>query len=59
MRIPEKMSCLVSAYCYSNIIVDVCQFFCLFEIIQVDGPQNAILNVHVSYQVIGELSHLY
>ena len=43
------MSCLVSAYCYLNNIVAVCQFICLFEIIKVDGPQNAFLNVYVSY----------
>ena len=44
------MSCLVSAYCYLNNIVAVCQFICLFEIIKVDGPQNAFLNVYVSYR---------
>ena len=50
----KKMSCLVSAYCYLNIIVAVCQLICLFEIIKVDGPQNALLNVYVSY---GEKVH--
>ena len=46
------MSCLVSAYCYLNNIEAVSQFICLFEIIKVDGPQNAFLNVYVSYMFI-------
>ena len=47
----QKMSCLVSTYCYLNITVHyICQFICLFEIIKVDWPQNALLNVYVSYR---------
>ena len=48
MHIPEKDE-LFSAHCFLNIIVAVSQFYGLFEIIQVDGPQNALLNVYVSY----------
>ena len=39
--------------------VAVCQFICLFEIIKVDGPQNALLNVYVSYGSESESVHVH
>ena len=50
MHIPEKDEPFSNnnAYCYLNIIIAVWQFICLFEIIKVDGPKNALLNVYVS-----------
>ena len=44
------MSRLVIAYCYLNIEA-VWHFICVFEIIKVDGPQNALLNVFMSYAI--------
>ena len=54
------MSSLVSAYFYLNIMVAVCQFICLFEIIKDDGPQNTLLNVCVLWTLRSILlfSHL-